>query len=1119
MKTGYKLLLFLLGILLLISPCPGADGTEQEKGFISIFNGKDLSGWDGKPGWWRVEDGAITGESTPEKRCLKHNYLIWRGAQPADFELRLRFRLRGGNSGIQFRSRELPDWDTRGYQADMDAEDRYTGGIYEHQRGLIASRGQKVAIAADGQRKVSSIGDPTELRKHIKDGDWNDYRVVAQGSKLTLFINGVMTAQATDYQTNHAAGSGILGFQLHPGPPMKVQFKDIRIKMLTNSAAGGRNGDDAEVVPTSGATPADQIKVAKDFKLELLYSPAKSQGSWVSMCVDPKGRLIVCDQYDGGLYRITPPPATAIRSSASSPQPSKAIELRDRWEKGLLSPALSSKGGEGESAGVTKVEKINVELSGAQGLLWAFDSLYALVTKNGKFASGLYRVRDTNGDDQLDRVELLRPLEGGGDHGWHGLLAGPDGKSIYVVAGNATRFPKPERSRVPLIWSEDHLLPRIPDARGFMTTVLAPGGCFYRVDPEGKTWELFASGFRNPYDAAFNRYGDLLTFDADMEWDMNTPWYRPTRICLVTSGGEFGWRNGAGKWPAWYADSLPPVFDVGPGSPVGMTFGYGARFPARYQEALFLPDWSYGRMYAAHLVPDGAAYKAELELLMTGTPLPTTDIVVNPHDGAMYFVTGGWRIQTGLYRVTYVGNESTAPVHPVDSGATLRALRRKLEAFHGHQDRSAAKTVWPYLGHEDRFIRFAARVALEWQDPAQWREKALKETKTPIALTALMALLRVSSRDQFHRQPADPVPSPALQGRVLEALERIEWSKLTAAQRVDLLRVYALTFTRLDQPSEANRKRLIARFDPLFPASSRELNAQLCELLAYLQSPTLAAKAVALVDRAPSQEEQIDYMKSLRVLRSGWTPELREAYFKWFAKAAGYRGGASFAGFMKLIKNDAVATLSEAEKEQFKAVLEAEPISQSPLQAMQQGLVGHSFVKEWTVNDLAPLAERGLHERNFERGRSLFGAVGCFACHRFANEGGAAGPDLTGAGGRFSPRDLLESIIEPSKTLSDLYAPIIIRLNDGDSLTGQIVYLGTDNVKVMTDMLNPAETTKVDRKDIQSIETSKVSPMPTGLLNSLAEDEILDLMAYVLSGGKSDNKMFTENRGPEQAKR
>jgi putative heme-binding domain-containing protein len=1071
-----RILLFVLAIVGLTFPLFGAGSADQEEGFVSIFNGHDLSGWDGKPGWWHVEDGAITGESTPQKKLLKHNYLIWRGGKPADFELRCRFRLQGGNSGIQFRSRELPDWDTRGYQADMDAADVYIGGIYEHQRGLIASRGQKVAIAPDGARTVSSLGDPAELRKIIKDGDWNDYRVVARGNKLKLFINGVLTAQATDRQTNHAASSGILGFQLHPGPPMKVQFKDIRLKTFTNSPQTAR----VNPVAKPSATTAEQIKVAKDFKLELLYSPAKSQGSWVSMCVDPKGRLIVCDQYDGGLYRITPSPV-------------------------------------GGAGGPTKVEKVNVELSGAQGLLWAFNSLYASVTKNGKFASGLYRVQDTDGDDQLDQVQLLRPLEGGGDHGWHGLLAGPDGKSIFVVAGNATRFPKPERSRVPLIWSEDHLLPRIPDARGFMTTTLAPGGCFYRVDPEGKTWELFSTGFRNPYDAAFNRYGDLLTFDADMEWDMNTPWYRPTRVCLVASGSEFGWRNGAGKWPAYYPDSLPSLFDVGPGSPVGMTFGYGTKFPARYQEALFLPDWSYGRMYAAHLTPDGAAYKGDFELIMSGNPLPTTDIVVNPHDGAMYFITGGWRIQTGLYRVTYVGKESTAPSHPVDSGKKLRALRQKLEAYHGHQDPAAVKKVWSYLGDKDRYIRFAARIALEWQDPAQWREKALKETKTPIALTSLMALVRVSARDQFHRQPTDPTPDPALQGRVLAALERIRWNKLTDVQRIDLLRVYALTFTRLGQPSEANRKELVAKFDPLFPASARELNAELCQLLAYLQSPTLAAKAIAMVERAPTQEEQIEYMKSLRVLTAGWTPELRETYFQWFIKADGYRGGASFAGFMKLIKNDAIATLSEAEKARLKPVLEAKPSVVSPLQAMQQALVGHKFVKEWTVDDLAPRAENRLHDRNFERGRKLFGGVGCFACHRFANEGGAVGPDLTGAGGRFSPRDLLESIIEPSKVLSDLYAPIVIQLNDGDFLTGRIVYLGADSVRVNTDLLNPGEATKVDRKDIKSIETSKVSPMPTGLLNYLAEDEILDLMAYVLSGGQPDNKMFAQARHSDRA--
>src|SRR5206468_9850774 len=177
------------------------------------------------------------------------------------------------------------------------------------------------------------------------------------------------------------------------------------------------------------------------------------------------------------------------------------------------------------------------------------------------------------------------------------------------VCGDATQPMKPlSGSRGPLIWGEDHLLPRMPDGNGFMAGVLAPGGCVYRVDPDGKNWELISNGYRNPYDMAFNRHGELFTFDADMEWDMNTPWYRPTRVCLVSSGSEYGWRNGAGKWPPYYPDNLPAVLNVGPGSPTGVASGYGAKFPAKYQEAFFICDWSYGKMYAMHLTPDGAAY-------------------------------------------------------------------------------------------------------------------------------------------------------------------------------------------------------------------------------------------------------------------------------------------------------------------------------------------------------------------------------------------------------------------------------------------------------------------------------------------------------------------------------
>jgi putative heme-binding domain-containing protein len=152
--------------------------------------------------------------------------------------------------------------------------------------------------------------------------------------------------------------------------------------------------------------------------------------------------------------------------------------------------------------------------------------------------------------------------------------------------------------------------------------------------------------------------------------------------------------------------------------------------------------------------------------------------------------------------------------------------------------------------------------------------------------------------------------------------------------------------------------------------------------------------------------------------------------------------------------------------------------------------------------------EQGLKSRDFDRGRSLFGAANCFSCHRFANEGGASGPDLTGAAGRFSMRDLLESIIEPSKEISDQYAAVVITTTDGKVVTGRIVNLHTDSMSVMTNMLDPNGLTNVDRKKVESMETSKVSMMPEGLFDTFKEDEILDLVAYVLSRGDRNNKMF-----------
>ena len=208
---------------------PDADG------FVSIFNGKDLTGWDGKPGWWHVEDGALTAQSTAEKPCKKCNYLIWTGGKPGDFELRARFKLVSGNSGIQFRSERRPDWDTYGYQADMDAANQWTGAIYEHARGKVTGRGEKTVIDADGKKTITPIGKPDELIKAVKNNDWNEYRIIAKGPEITLMINDVVMCQAVDSQDNKkakAARDGVIGLQMHPGPAMKIQFKDIRLKTL-----------------------------------------------------------------------------------------------------------------------------------------------------------------------------------------------------------------------------------------------------------------------------------------------------------------------------------------------------------------------------------------------------------------------------------------------------------------------------------------------------------------------------------------------------------------------------------------------------------------------------------------------------------------------------------------------------------------------------------------------------------------------------------------------------------------------------------------------------------------------------------------------------------------------
>jgi hypothetical protein len=223
-------LLLEMPLSLHVSPVNAADA---DKGFTAIFNGKDLTGWEGEPGWWSVEDGAITGKTTPEKPLDHPTYLFWRGGKPANFELRAIYRFLGssGNSGINFRSQELPNWDVKGYQADMEAGPNYSGILYEcNQREIMTKRGQKVLIAEDGKRNVTTIAPSEDLQKLIKPNDWNTYEIIARGPEIILKINGAVTSHVVDLEKGKAAADGLITLQIHPGPPMKVQFKDIRVR-------------------------------------------------------------------------------------------------------------------------------------------------------------------------------------------------------------------------------------------------------------------------------------------------------------------------------------------------------------------------------------------------------------------------------------------------------------------------------------------------------------------------------------------------------------------------------------------------------------------------------------------------------------------------------------------------------------------------------------------------------------------------------------------------------------------------------------------------------------------------------------------------------------------------
>ncbi len=828
------------------------------------------------------------------------------------------------------------------------------------------------------------------------------------------------------------------------------------------------------------------FQLPPQFQIERLYSvPKETQGSWVCLCLDDKGRIIASDQENKGLYRITP------------------------GKTGTLEP--------------TKVEKLKVKMSGAQGMLFAFGSLY--VSANWAPGNGLYRLRDTDGDDQFDEVIKLKDLQGGGEHGPHSLRLSQDGKGILLSCGNHTLPPKGfQKSRLPSNWNEDHLLPRQWDANGHAAGILAPGGYIARTDPEGKEWEILTMGYRNQFDFALHPEGELFVYDADMEWDFGMPWYRPTRVNHATSGSELGWRSGTGKWPSYYPDSLPAMIDIGPGSPVGVEFGTLAKFPAKYQKALFICDWTFGTMYALHLTPNGSTFTATKEEFVSKTPLPLTDVVIGK-DGAMYFSVGGRGTQSELYRVTYVGTESTQPVNNAPDPSTketqLRQLRNRLESFHNKGIITLADYdfILSHLGNPDRFVRYAARVALEQKPLGEWQESVL-QLKTPLAqIHGAIALAHQAGKNS--------------KSRAIASLLSVDFLTLEESVQLDWLRALQLIFIRMGQPEKGDAQLVLATLDSFFPASSDFVNRELINLLVYLQSTTVAAKATLLFQKPSTSSldeslnpllarnrgyggtisqmlanrpdpQKIHYLFALRNLKDQWTIKDRKAYFLALNEERTKSGGASYQGFLNNIEKDAYENAKDTERLEIEAMgLKKPALIKSLPKPEGPG-------KEWKLMDLDNLTKAGIKGRNFTNGKKAFSSARCIVCHRFNGEGGATGPDLTQVAGRFSAKDLAESIVDPNKVISDQYRAVIVETKSGKLIAGKIISESPTSLLVLTDPEDSTKVIDIKKNDVEMVKPSPISLMPAKLIDSLNPNEVFDLLAYMLSKGDPKSSYFSK---------
>jgi len=726
-----------------------------------------------------------------------------------------------------------------------------------------------------------------------------------------------------------------------------------------------------------------------------------------------------------------------------------------------------------------EAEVLSEKVHGCHGLCWLGRDLYAV--GSGPQGMGLYRF-----PQGTDAPQCLGTFPGdGGEHGPHGVTAGPDGR-LYVAVGNHSQPPLAAWSpRAPFRHHyEGHILPRYVDPLGHAVDCKSPGGTIVSIDSEGKDWRVVAGGFRNQYDLAFDRDGRCYTYDSDMEWDLGLPWYRPTRFLEILPGGEYGWRTGSTVWPDWYEDSLPSLADAGRGSPTGVVVYEAERLPHKYRGAILGGDWSQGRILALRRSPLGE-FLDEPEPLVTGRPLNVTDLVVDG-SGRVIFSTGGRGTRGGIYALDLAPGLAPEPPQP----------------------RRATPPRWPLLSEEPAISMEAAARGLgspsreeRFLAATAWSRRS-REDRDLAAAKLTNPLARAEALLASQRAPEEPTERVRAEGRLREAitLARTESGPArTAALRAAELQLGKLVNRGLDPQA---REAISSDVLTLLPGADARAARQLFLILAHLKAPAALEPMLATMESAPSRAEQIHAAYCARLLAADATADQRARFVTWLRAAYAWSGGDSFHGYIENIATDVRSRIPEKERSALDRVLKEAQAPPPPALAAAAPLRDAGAVWEFLERT------RSAPRRSAAEGALVFREA-CSRCHKFGSEGRTIGPDLTSVAARFTRRDLFDAVVDPSRTVSDQYQSWSIQTRDGRGLSGMIIQEDSEKLTLLD---GAGEKTTLPAGEVAERTRSTASLMPAGLLDALTLEQAGDLFALLLAPTPVDPPSSSEWR-------